>query len=778
MPAAIASTIAPPEAFAQSQGAGRYDIDITARTLREAIVELSGETGSSIGTDGALPDFRTPRIKGRMRVAEALARLLKDSGYRARQVGASAWRIERERRVDRPANRTAPSVQPPPPAARSVARGPIIVTAAKSARDLQTLPLSLNSVDPAEDGPLLPTVGTQWLAGGIEGLALTASGSGRNRMFLRGVADSPFNGESQSTVAVLVDDARVTFAAPDPDIRLVDIDRVEVLKGPQGSLYGIGALGGIYQIRTRRPELGRSSFEASAGVESVAGGGVGAGGTAIANLPLAQGSAAVRLVGYGMREAGWIDTGSRENGNSLRVSGARIGLGVEPSADWRFDLSGMMQRINSADSQYVFSPGARSRPPQLAERHDSDFTMVSLHTAGETDIGHLELDSAYTWHEVHETYDATVGAEVFGIADPRLLLDQRDYRVWDSEVRLNGSSGDSDWLLGLSHLTAWQELLTRLEAGSIAQPAVLDDDRRKASETALLGNISMPLGARFRLELGARLFFGTIKDTRILAGVPVSRDRHQFGTTPSLSLAYEPRAGRNLFVHYGSAYRQGGVEISPGGELESFNGDELEALELGWREALPADGQVELNFYATLWNDMQADMLEADRLIETRNVGKGRILGVEASWKQRLGGNWAVAAGAAVTSARLIRNESGIDLEDTRLPVVPGFTVRASLTHGFTIGNADARVGFQLRYLGPARLSFEPALDRKMGDVLESRLTASAAFDGFELAFEIENLLGRADDTFAFGNQLRIFSGYQFTPLRPRTMSLSVSRRF
>ncbi|WP_447412480.1 hypothetical protein, partial [Clostridium perfringens] len=69
---------------------------------------------------------------------------------------------------------------------------------------------------------------------GLEGLSLTNLGPGRNRQFIRGVADSPFNGPSQSTVAVVLDEARITFDAPDPDLRLVDMERIELLKGPQG----------------------------------------------------------------------------------------------------------------------------------------------------------------------------------------------------------------------------------------------------------------------------------------------------------------------------------------------------------------------------------------------------------------------------------------------------------------------------------------------------------------------------------------------------------------
>jgi iron complex outermembrane receptor protein len=138
---------------------------------------------------------------------------------------------------------------------------------------------------------------TNTIARGIEGLTITGQGAGRNRIFLRGVADSPFNGATQSTVAVLLDDSRLTYSAPDPDLRLVDVARVEVLKGPQGSLYGTGALGGIYRVVTNRANLTRVSGSASFAVIGIAEGGIGGSGSAVVNLPLLTDRAALRLVG-------------------------------------------------------------------------------------------------------------------------------------------------------------------------------------------------------------------------------------------------------------------------------------------------------------------------------------------------------------------------------------------------------------------------------------------------------------------------------------------------
>jgi len=110
------------------------------------------------------------------------------------------------------------------------------------------MPVAVQVITEIDCSVLARCPGTSAIASLADGMALSNLGPGRNRAFLRGVADSPFNGVTQSTVAIEVDDARVTFNAPDPELRLVDIKQVEVLEGPQGPLHGTGSLGGVYRI--------------------------------------------------------------------------------------------------------------------------------------------------------------------------------------------------------------------------------------------------------------------------------------------------------------------------------------------------------------------------------------------------------------------------------------------------------------------------------------------------------------------------------------------------
>jgi len=765
--AAIASSLAPADASARS-GESRVQVDVAAAPLPEAIDALARAAQVSIGTDGTLPRHTSPAVRGKMRVSEALARMLAGSGYAARQVGPTAWRIER----------LAPAIPPQeraPIDAPDERDNPIVVTATKRPALLSTLPNAVTVVLVGKDVPASPGDGTELVAREIDGMSMTAMGPGRNKIFLRGVADSAFDGETQSTVAVLVNDARATYSAPDPDLRLVDVERVEVLKGPQGSLYGTGTLGGIYQIRTNLPDLDHGSLELAASGEAGTSSEFGVSGSVVANLPLESGTAGLRLVGYAGREPGWIDTGSRPDSNSSKVLGGRANLAVE-AGGWRLDVMGLSQRLEAADTQYVYEPGVRTRSYQLAEPHDNDFDLVSLHAAHELGTGQLVLSSSYGWHEVTDVFDATIGAESLGVPDPGLFTDARHYRVWNSEARLTGSANWGEWLVGLSHVEAHESGDSTLQSLDQRIVSPIEEDTRQSSENAIFGNVSVPVTADLTAEAGGRLFLSDVTDRRQLLGQSGSVEQRRFGITPSAAIAWTPREGRTIYLRYGSAFRPGGAEVDASGKPDSYAGDELSTIEAGWREQIVGGGRLELGAYYTWWSHMQSDMLLPTGLIETQNAGEARILGAEISLSQPLDASWDLSAGGTWQDAQLVRNDLGIALEDTRLPVVPVYTLRAAIGRAFTVAGAHGSLHAKLRYVGPARLSFDPALDQPMGNVLESRIEGRVNLPPFDLSLTIENVLNRSADTFAFGNPFRAFSMRQYTPQQPLLVTLGIRR--
>lgn len=699
---------------------------------------------------------------------EALARLLAGSGYAARPAGGTAWRIAR-----RPQASTGPTPRSSSIALQEAPPEPIIVTATKQPLTLLTLPAAVSVLAMAEIGGGQAGDGSAAIASRLEGLSLTSLGPGRNRMFLRGIADSAFSGESQSTVAVVLDDARLTYAAPDPDIRLVDMERVEVLKGPQGSLYGTGALGGIYRMVSRRADLDDSSLSISGSATPVTGGETGQWASAAANLPLASGTSAVRLVGYFGNEPGWIDTGPRRDSNASHVSGARGQLALVPADDWRLDLTGLGQWLTLHDSRYVYAPRRNDRPAQLAEPHDNDLVHGAARLSGQLGGIDVLVASALTLHHVNDWQDATIGAEGLGIPDPRLLIDRRRFRTTDSEFRLRGYWGDVGWLAGVAMLDASQKLVTTLSGATDGM--TLDYDLRDSHDAAAYVDITVPLGDTLSFDGGGRLFRASIRETRVLASGPVTRKQAKSGMTPSLALAWQPRQHRLVYLRYGSAFRQGGSDIAANGTVENLAGDELASIEAGWRERLPGGGSLELSAWYSRWENLQSDVLEPNGLIETTNAGNAQITGIEGNLAMPLARTWRMEAGVNVTKARLTRSALGFELEDSRLPIVPAFTLRAALRRDFAIGSADAWARLSLRSVGPSRMSFDPAIDRKMDGRLESEIELHVTRDRWQFELSVQNLLGDKSNVFAFGNALRYRTMRQYSPQRPRALHLAVT---
>ena len=129
----------------------------------------------------------------------------------------------------------------------------LLVTARKRPERLDTLPAGISVVSGDQ---LIATAagGARDTAGQLVGVLATNLGPGRDKLLMRGLSDGAFTGRARSTVSTYLDDAPINYNAPDPDLRLTDVERIETLRGPQGALYGSGALSGVYRIVANKPD--------------------------------------------------------------------------------------------------------------------------------------------------------------------------------------------------------------------------------------------------------------------------------------------------------------------------------------------------------------------------------------------------------------------------------------------------------------------------------------------------------------------------------------------
>lgn len=702
--------------------------------------------------------------------------MLAGTGWHAVAVGARSFRLERDpparprsvRREERRQARRELREQHP--------GADIVVTALKRPEILATLPGAIAVAVPDRVTTGIVSPDSETVASGVDGLAFTNLGPGRNRAFIRGVADSPFNGPSQSTVAVVLDNSRITYDAPDPDLLLIDVDRVEVLKGPQGPLYGSGALGGIVHIVTNAPDLHSPSGAATLIGVAGAHGGAGGGADATINLPLADGTLALRAVGYVRSDPGWIDTiGGADDTNRVITRGGRLALRWLPAADWQVDAGGVLQSLNARDSQYVTGSADRlSRVHPIAEPADNDFAQGHLDVRGR--IGGLELLSAtsYVAQAVDYRLDASASAASFGVTGPAVFADSRRYTIFNQEVRISPAApGRIDWLAGLSYLHAASSLDGTITASGV-QPLAVESIDQDVSEVAAFGESTLPLG-QFAVTAGARLFVSNAADERAEERETREEGKRKLGFSPSLSLSWRPAKGRTFFVRYARALRPGGLAAGMGLAQGRFDSDELDSIEAGARLSLDGDAlAISAGAYYTRWSAVQSDYLLDNGLISTRNAGRARILGGDASIDWAIGRGWSLSAGVNAEEADLVSAPGGVHLEDTRLPVVPNLTLRGLLGYRFDLGGWTVRLIGQGNYVGAARLSFDPDLDRHMGKYALFAAAATARRGHWSATARIDNLFDIAGDSFAFGNPFSIRQGAQYTPLMPRTVSVSV----
>lgn len=609
----------------------------------------------------------------------------------------------------------------------------------------------------------------------VDGLTLTNLGPGRNRQFIRGVADSAFNGPSQSTVAVQLDEARITFDAPDPDLRLIDMDRIEVLKGPQGPLYGSGALGGIYHMVTRKPDLSAASGEIRAIGETVDHGDLGWGSEAVFNFPVLNDRLGLRGVAYSERAGGWIDNiGRNRNANGTTTDGLRLTLRWQPAPGWTLDVAGTLQDTNSKDSQYVMAPDETSRANvRIPEPTDNDFKSLAATVQGP--IGALKLlaTSSYVKHEVSYTLDSTDSSADFGLSGASRFDSDSKYTILNHELRLTPAAS-SQWLIGVSYLHAHSHTVGTITAA--ADRLTVEAIDRYTTEFAVFGEGTLPLFDRLSATAGGRLFRSIAEDESSEQRGGSSDRVTKTIFSPSLSIAWTPNRQTLVYLRYARALRPGGLAPADQPGARRFQADHLATVDLGLRYAAADRLTATAAVFYTDWHHIQSDYLLANGLISTRNAGHGRIIGIEGSldWKPAKG--LQITAGATYTDALLLSTENGIAIDDRRLPVVPDLTARLAIRYGFGSGPWKADIGIQANYVGKARLTFDPDLDREMGNYLPVAASATIARDRLRLSARLDNLFDIQGDSFAFGNQFSIMNSQQYTPLRPRTLTLSVAR--
>ena len=769
--------------------AERVRIDVPAGRAADAAIALARQTGTSIViADPEVAERRIRAIRGRMEPQEAVRRLARFARARAVPVGSHAWRLLAEAQPRRRPARANPQPQArPAPRPDPVAEAegpPIIVIATKRDLPLDQLAGQVSLLDgrALEFGGV---GGTEKITQRLATVSSTHLGSGRNKLFIRGIADSSFTGPTQATVGQYLGDLRLSYNAPDPDLRLSDLERVEVLEGPQGTLYGAGSLGGIIRLVPRAPELGFASVSGQVGGALTQHGAAGADASATINVPVLLDRAAVRVTVDAATLGGYIDKPllGQEDVNRTEVLGGRAMARIDAAPGWQVDLIGVLQSTDSADSQYADRGGPPlSRNALVAEGATSDYAQAQFVVSGE--IGSLRIRSStgLTCQDLFERYDATQPG-----GPARLFTQANDTEMLANETRLwKPLESGFGWVLGAS-FTRNRMVLTRDLVDEETRASTSATGVRNAiDELTFYGEVSHEIvrgltatgGARYtRSRLGGEGEDISPMFLAALAGVTASRTETAF--LPSASLLAEVLPRTTLYLRYQESFRPGGLSVE-GPVVRRFDNDQSATFEIGARHGQPDRGPFDLaaSVSYTRWRDIQADFIDIAGFPSTANIGDGRVwtgslvAGVQANPDLRLHGGFTW-------------NESKVDEPQlaffgrvTQVPNIAGFTGRVGFDYARPISTTlDLTAQGWVSYVGKSRLGIGPELGELQGNYLDSGLTVRIGRPDMGLSLGMTNIAGVEGNRFALGTPFSIGRD-QITPLRPRTVRLGFDASF
>ena len=755
---------------AMSSGVSPPRIDIAPTTLAGAIIQIGQQAGITIVLgDARLGAIRVRGVHGRLPVGTALDRMLAGTHARAVATGLGGYRI-----AVRPA---APVTEAAPLHAVAPA-SEIIVTGSKRGQSLDSYPGSAIVADVARLPLATRMRGSDALVGELPILSSTHLGPGENKLFIRGIADSSFDGPSPATVGQYLGEARISYNAPDPNLALYDIAAAEVLEGPQGTLYGAGTLGGIVRLDPVMPNLQTSSIGLSAGGATTQHAAGSYDAAALVNLPLEKGTLSVRGLAYISSEGGYIDDPSRglRNVNRSRTAGGRFELRYRPSTDWTIDLTGVIQDINSRDAQYAERGlPAFERESRFAQPFDNDYALVGVVVRHGIGSAELTSSSSIVRHDLETVYDATLPG-----GPDRLFREDDHILFYTNETRLSRRYADgSNWVIGIEALRSSDRI--RRVLGPPDALAPISGSRNAVAEGALFGEGTLSLTHRLSITGGGRLGYdgltGEALDRPNDEGEP---DRHTLVFLPSAGLYWKVAGSLSVFARYQEGFRPGGLSVSDT-SVQRFKGDSLATAEIGVRigDASSRFQMSAAGSYAR-WRSIQADLVEADGLPMTTNIGNGRVVGLEAQAKWRPIDPVTLSGGLFVNDSTLDDPAPGfLGEKDASLPNVDdiGLQMRADGTVPIDDRNAVSLYA-ALRYYGGSKLGVGSVLDLPQGHYVDGSTGLRWMHGRIAFSVDVTNLFDDGRNQFALGNPFTVFAGRQIGPLRPRTVRFGLSTGF
>ncbi len=837
---------------------GTTQFDLPAQPLAQSLRAVASATNMNVLFDTLeIADLQAPALKGRITIDEALARLLAGSGFKARHLddktivlasskqsagmapGADATdspaaamrlaqtgnragsttlaaanpRADEEKKTDEDRSAAGDS------RARGTTRSSsdvqiqeIVVTAQKREERLIEVPQSVQ-VLAAEELTKSGAVKFVDYAKNVPGLSFTSFGSG-NKAVLRGITTY---GDSSTTTAQYVDE--VPYGSGSSygdnyymiDVALFDLDRIEVLKGPQGTLYGVSSLGGLIKYVTKRPDTKAFAGEAQVGFAGTEKGAPSYNGAVAFNVPLVADKLAFRASAYYNHDGGFVDNipQNKKDINDTDIKGARFDLLYTPTERLGIRFNAFLQDLERGGQPFVDYTANGSGPRYgdlkqvriYPEFVDQRFYLLSNTITYDFDWATLTSVTGYQQQNKSMAIDYSnyYGAILAGLGRTYSQVGVAFWdhdRVFTEEVRL-ASRGQNklDWVLGAFYTDETVFVVDKFRLkDAVGNPAVNDlFDYQAPSgyrERAVFGDLTWHITDKFDVTGGIRVARNKVHTENNGSGLfivprPYTSSNGK-ATTYLANARYKFNENSTGYVRYATGYRPGGPnfpEVDPNTGQQfgtpSFDADSLKSYEIGYKaETSDQRFAVDVNVYHIDWSNIQVIVYPFGFGIFVNAPGGATVNGAEMALAFAPTRNLTFSSGLAYTDAYMKDATPAIGaLKDERLPISPRFTASLTADYQFPVERFQPTVGVGAHYISDRKTGFEHDASGNPLYIMPAYTTVDA-HAGFKLGsvdtqLYIRNLTDKRGVLTAF-----TFNGIQPFLTTPRTIGVTASMRF
>ena len=707
----------------------------------------------------------------------------------------------------------------------------IVVTALKRETNIQDTPLAITAVTGATLNAM-GVIDTASLNRVSPGLIVTPSSFSGSRLTIRNIQAA-----GEATVGLYYDDTPVVGSAgvtadaggTTPSLRLFDIDRVEVLRGPQGTLYGSSSMAGTVRLIFAKPQPDTTEATVSAAGNSVAHGGPGYQAQGMVNIPIIADTLAVRAVGFYQESGGYVDNLAlnKDGVNKQTTDGGRLTVRARPVDGLTIDALAVIQNTNGALNDYFLADGAYNEHYEELQPTRDDFQLFSgtlnwdLGPVRLTAIGshtHRDFEYNYDFSEFFRSFGALfpVGSptyNAFNAQAPAVANSPQITSTNTAEVRLaSNDHGPLQWTAGFYYSKRdgnFDSNILRADgvtggilpvsAANLLGQRVIGDELKQYAGFA---EATYDITDRLSMTGGIRYFDYTRRATNnvtvvdalvgLVASPPIDATSKENGELYKGDISYKFTDHMLGYVTASSGERPGGVNQVLGlpANLQTYKSDSLWNYELGLKsELLDRKLVVDADVYQINWSNMQTTgTLPGTNFAFIANAGSARVRGaeLESTWYPMAGLQF--QASGSYSDARLTSNQANQTLQapglrGDRIPYVPEVTAQLSAQYSWALSSAyRATLRADANYTGSSWTTFPQTnafRDYLPSNVTESlRATVNAPADWSCAAF-VNNLTNSnavinklSSNAFGGLNNVRAIS------LTPRTVGIEVTKHF